>query len=120
MRKHIKRNIVESAYQDNLRRFVEREIIYCATSLVAKLAAAKDVDEELYDILVCPDPENPEENIEALEHWIVTPGLSDELAKRGEMVLQDYLGLCIWGRTCSGQAIFLDGVIQDIYDSLGE
>ena len=52
---------------------------------------------------------------EALEHYIVSDWLGDKLAKAGEMV-GEIAGFTIWGRTCSGQAILLDGVIQDIYN----
>ena len=39
---------------------------------------------------------------EALEHWIITDWLADELEAKGEMVIRDFLGLTIWGRSCSG------------------
>lgn len=54
----------------------------------------------------------------AYEHWIVSDWLADKLAERGEMVLKDFLGLTIWGRTTTGQAIALDAVICDIWDSI--
>jgi len=57
--------------------------------------------------------EEEEDHIEALEHWAVSSWLADELAERGEMVTE-FMDFYIWGRTCSGQAIMLDGVIQDI------
>ena len=56
--------------------------------------------------------------VEALEHWIVSDWLADRLEERGEMVSKNIHGLTIWGRTCSGQAISLDGVICDIFDEL--
>lgn len=55
---------------------------------------------------------------EAYEHWIVSDGLADKLAERGEMVSKDIHGLTVWGRCCTGQAICLDGVIADIYNTL--
>jgi len=42
------------------------------------------------------------ENIEAYEHWIVTSWFADKLKDQGEMVIDDFLGLTIWGRGCSG------------------
>lgn len=58
--------------------------------------------------------EEPEpEYHEILEHWIVTPWLGEKLKARGEPVYQRSSGW-IWGRCCSGQAIFLDGVISEI------
>ena len=55
---------------------------------------------------------------EVFEHWIVSDWLANRLEERGERVLRDFFGVTIWGRTCSGQAISLDGVIGDIYDEL--
>jgi len=51
---------------------------------------------------------------EALEHWIVSDWLADKLEEHGEMVIHDFKGLTIWGRTTSGQHISLDYVIQKI------
>lgn len=55
---------------------------------------------------------------EAYEHWIVSGWLADKLEAKGEMILRDFMGLTIWGRTCTGQSIMLDRVICDIYDEL--
>jgi len=55
-----------------------------------------------------------EDPTEALEHWIVSDWLANKLSNYGELVTMDFLGFCIWGRTCSGQAICLDDVIQQI------
>lgn len=52
--------------------------------------------------------------LEALEHWIVSNWLANKLEARGEMIVRDFLGLTIWGRTGSGQAISIDSVIEDI------
>ena len=51
---------------------------------------------------------------EALEHWIVSDWLADRLEEKGEMILKDFLGLNIWGRSTSGQAISIDNVIEEI------
>lgn len=51
---------------------------------------------------------------EAYEHWIVSDWLADKLEAKGEMIVRDFLGLTIWGRTTSGQAIYIDGVIEEI------
>jgi len=58
------------------------------------------------------------EPVEALEHWIVSDWLADKLESYGELVTKDFLGLTIWGRTCSGQAILLDWVISQICNDL--
>lgn len=64
----------------------------------------------------CGSRFQPDEEIEeAYEHWIVTSWLANKLEDKGEMVTKDFLGLTIWGRTCTGQSIMLDEVIRDIY-----
>lgn len=56
---------------------------------------------------------------EAYEHWIVDKRLGEKLEEHGEMVIFDFLGLeCIWGRTCTGQAILLDHVIGEIAEEM--
>jgi len=55
---------------------------------------------------------------EAYEHWIVSDWLADKLEGKGEMIARDLHGLTIWGRTTTGQAIYMDGVICEIYDEL--
>lgn len=50
---------------------------------------------------------------EILEWWIVTKHLYTKLKDKGEPVLE-WGNNYYWGRTCSGQAIMLDGVISSI------
>jgi hypothetical protein len=50
---------------------------------------------------------------EPLEWWLVTPWLLDKLREAGEPVIDNEYGEW-WGRTCSGQSITLDCVIEDI------
>jgi hypothetical protein len=50
---------------------------------------------------------------EAYEHWIVTPWFADKLKEKGEIV-GELFNWHIWGRCTTGQAILLDGVIQQI------
>ncbi len=52
----------------------------------------------------------------AHEHWIVSYWLAERLEERGEMIEYDFLGLIIWGRCATGQAIYLDQVMVDIVD----
>lgn len=56
-----------------------------------------------------------EEHIdEIFEHWIVSSWFKDKLREKGEIV-EDIHGVDVWGRTCTGQSISLDGVICEIY-----
>ena len=70
------------------------------------------------DCPICDNAQVSANNREAFEHWIVTGWLMRELEERGEMVVEDFLGLTLWGRSCTGQTIAMDNVIQDIYDDL--
>lgn len=51
---------------------------------------------------------------EPYEHWIVDWWLARKLQERGEIVVELYRGVHVWGRCTTGQAILLDGVIRDI------
>ena len=68
----------------------------------------------MYDV----DPSDYQRKV--LEHWIVSDWLANRLEEHGELVLRDFFGLTVWGRTCSDQAISLDGVIGQIFDELQE
>ena len=52
-------------------------------------------------------------NGEVFEWWLVSPYLARELKQQGEVII-DALGCYWWGRQSSGQAIYMDGVIQEI------
>lgn len=59
--------------------------------------------------------EEPEiEPQEIMEWWLCSDWLLEKLQARGEPVLHTDYGDW-WGRTCTGQSIILDGVIEDIY-----
>lgn len=56
------------------------------------------------------------EDAEVMEWWLVTDWLAERLKEQGEVIIDDY-GCCWWGRTCSGQAIYMDAVMTDIVRS---
>ena len=58
------------------------------------------------------------EYIEALKYWIVSDWLADKLEEQGELVTNNFYNLSIWGRSCSGQSIEIDYVMQTIYNNL--
>ncbi len=66
----------------------------------------------------CSDQDISSYEREALEHWVVSDWLARKLEAKGEMVLQDFCGLTIWGRTTTGQGIYIDDVINEIYAEL--
>ena len=74
--------------------------------VVEELIRAGKIDEEYMYPFVDMDGE-------VFEWWLVSPYLAQELKGRGEVVI-DALDCHWWGRTTSGQAIYMDGVIQKI------
>ena len=60
----------------------------------------------------------PEEYIypflgDVMEWWFIDSWLAERLERAGEVVIEEY-GCCWWGRLASGQAIYMDSVIQEI------
>lgn len=52
---------------------------------------------------------------EVYEHWAVSQWFAEKLQAQGERVDTNFAGLNVWARTCTGQAISIDGVVQKIY-----
>ena len=57
-------------------------------------------------------------NCEVCEYWLVSEWLANKLENKGETVERDFMGLIVWGRTTTGQAIWCDYIIQEIYSHL--
>ena len=74
--------------------------------VVEELIRAGKIDEEYTYPFV-------DTNGEVFEWWLVSPYLARELKQQGEVII-DALGCYWWGRQSSGQAIYMDGVIQEI------
>ena len=102
--------------QDNCRRLVDNHVCSNVSYLVQELSRQEQYMDDLMEVQVNynsnPIEGEPEE---ALEHWLVSEWLAKRLLEEGEMVIE-FLGLTIWGRTTSGQAIYIDSVIEDIYN----
>ncbi len=58
---------------------------------------------------------NDIEGAEVYEHWLVSSHLAYKLKQHGQTVVDDFFGLTVWCRTCTGQAISMDYVINEIY-----
>ena len=54
---------------------------------------------------------------EIFEYWIVSSWLGSKLKSKGEIVF-DIGWNTIWGRQTTGQAIYMDGVIEEIAGDL--
>lgn len=58
------------------------------------------------------------EGVEVYEWWAISEWLAGELTTSGEPVLENNYGYW-WGRTCTGQAMIMDGTLQTIARRLG-
>lgn len=149
-----KRKIAEGYYGgdalDNAaERMIEREVLYCQSSLVdhclSKEVLSLDDADNLYEAR-CPEcggevkdedrddddhlfdhrctscdweGDHPDqEPVEVLQWFLVTDWLADKLRERGRVILSDGQSQW-WGRTCCGQAILLDGIMQRIVCETG-
>ena len=92
--------------QSRAKRIADLHVFYGQNEVVEELIRAGKIDEEYMYPLVDMDGE-------VFEWWLVSPYLAQELKGRGEVVI-DALDCHWWGRTTSGQAIYMDGVIQKI------
>jgi hypothetical protein len=68
---------------------------------------------------VCEEFSLNTEYREPYEHWIVSNWLASKLENKGEVV-ESYLGLMIWGRCTTGQAIYMDAVIEEICKEIND
>ena len=103
----------EATTQDNCRSLVDNHVYHNVSYLVQELSKDEKYSNDLMEVQVqFNDEDYPDE---ALEHWLVSNWLAERLREEGEMVI-DFMDLTIWGRTTSGQAIYIDSVIEDIYN----
>jgi len=83
------------------RQLVDNNVLYNQSSIISELAHANMInDDAIYD-----------DNV--LEWWLVTDPFARLLKAENEIILENF-GCVWWGRTTSGQAIFMDSVITDI------
>lgn len=90
--------------QELSRQIVTRHVLCGQNLIIEELIKSEKIDA---DCLYRND------NEEVLEWWLVTMWLAERLKEQGEVII-DSLGGLWWGRTTSGQAIYMDGVIQEI------
>ena len=50
---------------------------------------------------------------DVMEWWLIDGWLAERLKEQGEVIIEEY-GCHWWGRLTSGQAIYMDGVIQEL------
>jgi len=93
-----------------LREFVNQHIGENQTMLINELLKNGTVNYD--DIVNLYDEDGAPQEI--YEWWQADEWLLDKLEAKGEPVLRSDYGNW-WGRTCMGQAIYLDYVVEEIY-----
>lgn len=112
--------------QSVLRDFVHNHVYYNQTMLIDHLMKTDDsiLDDIENLILPCGDCDNCnegnseecEDNMQEIyEWWLVSEWLYNMLKKESQPVLNIF-GCYYWGRTCTGQAIYMDYLIEKIYN----
>ena len=139
--------MIEIEKQKNLNQFTDNELFACQSMLVEESLSqgifsyddienlyrsfdavlnsssicslcqneAKWVDSETGECQECF--EDTQTAQEVYEWWLVSGWLAEKLREHGEPVLDNNFGTW-WGRCCTGQAVYMDGVIRKIYDDL--
>lgn len=111
--------------QEELREFVKNHVSSNLNSLFWEMRERMDHGfyqflREMFDNFEWYNEEKDRyEETNVLEWWAVDDWLHRKLKEKDECVA-DLGSLRVWGRTTSGQAIWLDGVIEEIYDDLQE
>ena len=108
-----------------LSQFVERNVCGNVTSMVEFILNQYDSRDTpfTYDDIENPYEQTEDEDDiqpqEIYEWYLVTDWLADQLAEHGEPVIRNG-EICgsLWGRTCCGQMIICDGVIEQIASDL--
>lgn len=92
--------------QEQMRRITDLHVLWGQNEVVEELIQAGKIDEEYaYPFLVSDG--------EIFEWWLVTRWLAERLKEHGEVVI-DAFDCHWWGRQSSGQAVYMDDVIQKI------
>jgi hypothetical protein len=95
-------------------RIVRNEIYLCQSSLIEK--CFESLLFSIDDIENLNDAETDEYQ-EIFEWWATSDWLADKLREHHQPILTNDYGTW-WGRTCTGQAIKMDSVIEDIAESI--
>ena len=96
--------------------------IYCrANTTVETLQTHSLLDQDLWENTFRLDDNGEPEYIEIFEYYFVSEWLAEKLEQLKEPILRsDMLDFPVWGRTCTGQMIILDGTFQTIASNLGK
>ena len=90
--------------QERAKRITDIHVLWEQSTVIEELIQAGKIDEE-YIYTFNGDEE--------MEWMLVTTTLAERMKEKGQIII-DELGCRWWGRQTSGQAIYMDGVIQEI------
>ena len=89
----------------NARRVVQNCVLKNQSTVIEEMIRANLISEEyLYPFAD-----------DVMEWWLIDSWLAERLKAQGEVIIEEY-GCYWWGRQSSGQAIYMDSVIQEICD----
>lgn len=92
--------------QEQMQRITDLHVLCGQNEVVEELIQAGKIDEDYaYPFL--------DSDEEIFEWWLVTRWLAERLKEHGEVVI-DAFDCHWWGRQSSGQAVYMDSVIQEI------
>ena len=87
----------------NAQRIVQNCVFFFFFTVIEEMIRANLISEEyLYPFVD-----------DVMEWWLIDSWLAERLKAQGEVIIEEY-GCYWWGRQSSGQAIYMDGVIQEI------
>ena len=95
--------------QEKVKTFVRNNVLLNVTQFVIDLVNVDVLDAYLYQY-----GEDTDEYVGVSTYWVVSEYLAGRLADAGAPVVYAH-GHHIWGRQITGQAIYLDGVIEKIF-----
>ena len=125
-------NDIESGtMQDITRNFIDKHIFACQSYLVSELMEKEVISIEDYINFYKSDEtikseydvkteeeiqeirDNGEDTQEVFEHWLCSDWFINQMKNQNEPILEADIETW-WGRTCTGQAIYLDHNIQEL------
>ena len=125
-------NDIESGtMQDITRNFIDKHILTCQSYLVSELMSKEVISIEDYINFYKSDEtikseydvkteeeiqeirDNGEDIQEVFEHWLCSDWFINQMKNQNEPILETDIGTW-WGRTCTGQSIYLDYNVQEL------
>ena len=89
--------------QERAKRITDIHVLWGQSTVIEEMIRANLISEEyLYPFVD-----------DVMEWWLIDSWLAERLKEQGEVIIEEY-GCFWWGRQSSGQAIYMDGVIQEI------